>query len=482
MLVRLTPRLITLGALALASFALAGCSKDANNSSTPDDAADAGGTDAGGNGEMGVDDAGPDDKPDTDEPDAGNGQTPDAGAGADGGTPPDGGISKSECDGADDGAKCSDGICVAETCAPSRCGDGLVDPKLKEECDDENDVSGDGCNLCRFDCTKAADCDDNNSCNGPEACTDNTCVAGVAEPEATECDLDAVTKGACRAGQCASVGCGNSVVDAGEECDDGNTNNADGCTSRCAWTCASDANCGNGDACDGVETCQLADHTCKAGTPVECLANGCSGTCDPVDGMCVFPDVDADGASCDVDCADADPARFPGGFECKDGKDNDCDTATVDNSSTGCECYVDTDNDGFAADTKNAIASPGSCPSGYTRTIPGRTTSDCAPSSASAFPGQSEYFETSYCPFLLCNRRQRSFDYNCNGEAESFFTDGKLGPASCATIQNSISCGLASGWVADIPACGAAGTYRSCSWTGRACTGQDLADRVRPCN
>ena len=37
------------------------------------------------------------------------------------------------------------------------------------------------------------------------------------------------------------MSCGDGVVDAGEDCDDANTSNNDGCSSSCAW----ESNCGN---------------------------------------------------------------------------------------------------------------------------------------------------------------------------------------------------------------------------------------------
>lgn len=479
MIVRLTPRLKALGALALSSaFLVAACSSEDSNSGD-DTGVDAGDdeTDAA-VGQMDDDPPGDDDP--SPGPDGG-GDAEDGGA-PDGGGSPDGGALVNECEGKADGEECPDGICQGEACTPSRCGDGFVDARLNEDCDDENAVSGDGCNLCRFDCEEAADCDDDNWCNGVEECTKNACVAGTPEAENAACDIDALTKGVCRSGQCAAVGCGNTTVDAGEDCDDGNQNDADGCTAKCEWTCAADGECNNNDACDGVETCDLPTHTCKPGTAVVCDAKGCTGTCEPSDGSCSYPDADQDGSTCEVDCSDADPARFPGAFECKDAKDNDCNPDTADTSAPGCECYVDIDNDGFALNTNSPIASGGSCPAGYTRTLPGKGTTDCAPWTTAAFPGQTAYFETAYCPSLLCfNPAARSFDYNCDGDEESPFRDGKLGPATCASLKNARACSLAGGWVTTVPECGGTGTFRSCTWVNDACSGQDIADRVRPC-
>src|SRR4030042_4391531 len=44
--------------------------------------------------------------------------------------------------------------------------------------------------------------------------------------------------------------CGNTVVETGEECDDGNSNNTDSCLNNCT-----DAACGDGYVRGGVEQC-----------------------------------------------------------------------------------------------------------------------------------------------------------------------------------------------------------------------------------
>ena len=48
--------------------------------------------------------------------------------------------------------------------------------------------------------------------------------------------------GVCSGGLCASPGCGNDVVDSGEECDDGqNGDNDDGCRDDCTFSCHDDS-------------------------------------------------------------------------------------------------------------------------------------------------------------------------------------------------------------------------------------------------
>jgi cysteine-rich repeat protein len=55
--------------------------------------------------------------------------------------------------------------------------------------------------------------------------------------------------------------CGNRVVDANEECDDGNLDNGDGCNAACKHECKENANCDDGNPCNGAETC--SDHKCR---------------------------------------------------------------------------------------------------------------------------------------------------------------------------------------------------------------------------
>lgn len=69
---------------------------------------------------------------------------------------------------APDGApgRCYDGFCW-----PEQCGNEITDST--EECDDGNDISGDGCEPdCTYTCHNDSECSDDNPC------TDNTCIEG----------------------------------------------------------------------------------------------------------------------------------------------------------------------------------------------------------------------------------------------------------------------------------------------------------------
>lgn len=111
---------------------------------------------------------------------------------------------------------------------PEACSDGVLQPE--EACDDGNTVSGDGCNAT---CT-----------------SDETCGNGFRDPNEA-CD-DAGNSPDCNA-NCSVPVCGDGFVNpaAGEECEDGNTMNGDGC-----FACQSE--CGNG-VQDRGEQCDPGD-------------------------------------------------------------------------------------------------------------------------------------------------------------------------------------------------------------------------------
>ena len=98
------------------------------------------------------------------------------------------------------------------------CGDGVLQPQQSEQCDDGNMSSGDGCSA---------------SCVS-EFCGDGTTQLGIGE----ECDQgsnNGMTGFTCTA-SCRTALCGNGRVESPyETCDDGNTNDDDGCSSTCQY-------------------------------------------------------------------------------------------------------------------------------------------------------------------------------------------------------------------------------------------------------
>jgi cysteine-rich repeat protein len=105
------------------------------------------------------------------------------------------------------------------------CGDGIT--AGEEECDDGNDVNGDGC--------------DNN-------CTPSACGNGEIDPATETCD-DGIANSdtapdACRE-DCTAAGCGDGILTAPEQCDDANTDDGDECGNDCTLhICDSDIEVG----------------------------------------------------------------------------------------------------------------------------------------------------------------------------------------------------------------------------------------------
>jgi len=51
-------------------------------------------------------------------------------------------------------------LCIDGNCVPTSCGDGILDDRTDEQCDDGNPIDGDGCEVgCMFSCTMDEDCD-----------------------------------------------------------------------------------------------------------------------------------------------------------------------------------------------------------------------------------------------------------------------------------------------------------------------------------
>ena len=94
-----------------------------------------------------------------------------------------------------------------------RCGDGNTDTIHGEECDDGNNMDGDGCD---------------STCMLEPICGD-----GIIDP-GEECDDGNNDDGDGCQGNCMLPICGDGIIDAGEgeECDDGNNDDGDGCCSR----------------------------------------------------------------------------------------------------------------------------------------------------------------------------------------------------------------------------------------------------------
>ncbi|HVK64403.1 MAG TPA: DUF4215 domain-containing protein [Polyangium sp.] len=167
---------------------------------------------------------------------------------------------------APNGSDCGTGkVCNAGVCVDDTCGDGFASPS--EECDDGNIENGDGCDSCKWSCVSddpTRDCAGIDPCVG-SVCDDATHTCGNPIGNGQVCGMDSV----CVNGACTSIVCGDGVMDPGEECDDGNVMNGDGCEADCTLPPAASV-CGNGvresdEQCDDSNTKNLdgCDSACK---------------------------------------------------------------------------------------------------------------------------------------------------------------------------------------------------------------------------
>ncbi|MBW2456954.1 MAG: DUF4215 domain-containing protein [Deltaproteobacteria bacterium] len=178
----------------------------------------------------------------------------------------------------------------------------------------------------------------NNNVEGSEVCDDGN---------TNDCD-------GCR-GDCSAyeTGCGDTFVCGNEACDDGNNNNCDSCSDACTLI----TGCGDGEMC--------GNEACDDGNTQSC--DGCSATCVTEtgcgDGAVCGNEVCDDGNTSDCDgcrgdCSAAETGcgdTFVCGNEvCDDGNTADCDGCRADCSAaeTGCGdtfiCGTETCDDGNA--------------------------------------------------------------------------------------------------------------------------------------
>jgi cysteine-rich repeat protein len=160
--------------------------------------------------------------------------------------------------------------CVEGNCITPICGDGIKGPG--EACDD----GGTGSNSCTTRCLPV--CKAATDCTGKTAppCRATACTGGACgtKADSTQNTNSCASGGAvCKDGACTAGTCGDGLLDAGEQCEDGNMIDGDGCDSDCLFSCSSDADCDDKNPCNGVETCAAVTNgkMCKSGTP---LADG----------------------------------------------------------------------------------------------------------------------------------------------------------------------------------------------------------------
>lgn len=104
--------------------------------------------------------------------------------------------------------------------------------------------------------------------NCQQACVGGFCTTGTPADDGTVCGAAGMR--ICQGGFCEVSECGDGYPDRGgtppEYCDDGNSNDMDGCTSMCTRACGPGLpNCDDGDSC-GTESCMMipAGMFCRA--------------------------------------------------------------------------------------------------------------------------------------------------------------------------------------------------------------------------
>lgn len=388
------------------------------------------------------------------------------------------------CDATVDGTACGDApraICLGGVCQVSSCGDGFVDAEGGETCEPGEDPR---CVDCRYGCAV------NDDCATGSVCLVGTCSSGFCEfatVEGVSCALGDMVDGVCVAGRCHPPGCGDHIVQPGEDCDPADP--VDGCTD-CRFDCVR-GSCSDGDACNGIEQCvdvlspsaMVVGRRCEPGSPPSCTPRD---TCHAA--MCLtspagavrceqiltLPDADGDGYSATpgcglpVDCNDLDASIHPGAVEiCNDGVaiDEDCDPTTT--AGAPVRWCLDRDHDLFGDPTafEYSCASPGP---EYTLDCGDCYDSDTDPVAASVFPRQPLFFTTPYGP-------SASFDYDCDSvpTLESNVVE------TCSFIHLS-ACARGDGWSRSVPSCGTSGTWVDCYLAALIC-GQSTSTRVQGC-
>jgi hypothetical protein len=218
--------------------------------------------------------------------------------------------------------------CTADSCDP---GTGCVHAVLTGSCSDGSlCTSGDTC--VSGVCTGTpVGCDDTNVCNGTESCDPALgCQAGTP----LVCD-DTNT---CTDDTCSPVtGCVYTNDDT-NTCDDGNLcTTSDACT---AGACGGTATpCSDGDACNGLETCNSSTGLCEGAAPLVCDDNNActDDSCAPATGCVNDPNTDPcdDGTACTSgdQCAAGDCVGTP--IPCNDS--NACNGVETCDAVLGCQ-------------------------------------------------------------------------------------------------------------------------------------------------
>jgi len=228
------------------------------------------------------------------------------------------------------------------------CGNGVLG--AGEGCDDSNLIAGDGCDPnCMVETSR--------ECNAvsPGLLSSASCASGI-------CNAEAGVPGTCATRK----QCGNSVLEAGEGCDDGNLKNDDGCDNLCLIDTGKSCNI---DGAGAIFAASCASGVCNAGSsggagPGECAdinvcGNGMLGRGEGCDDGNLL-----DGDGCNLRClvesgwpCGAFEPGFQGGESCIS---RQCErVGERDLCVTSEDCGDGTLNDNEGCDDGNRVAQDG---------------------------------------------------------------------------------------------------------------------------
>jgi len=212
------------------------------------------------------------------------------------------------------------------------------------------------------------DAGDDGGGGGDDASVDMPAITGpcIGMADGAVCDIGGGVEQVCIDALCVPSVCGDGATDTrlGEDCDDGNTTFNDGCEpATCTFSCSVADDCLDGVSCNGVETCDAANHICEAGTApapasVCTLDSGSAGECTS-GGVCAPLGCGNGVTGGDEDCDDMNAVEG-------DGCDSDCTFS----------CAVDADCAGadLCSGTATCVIATHACSA--------RTTVDCDDESA----------------------------------------------------------------------------------------------------
>lgn len=193
------------------------------------------------------------------------------------------------------------------------------------------------------------------------------------------------------AGEVPVAQCGNEVVEPGEQCDDGGTQDGDCCSAQCQFE-AQGSPCPDENWCNGTETCNGSGQ-CQAGTAPDCDdGEVCTNDiCNSLQQVCMhLPNRNAcdDGDPCTIgdSCSEGQCSAGGGQLDCNDNNEctNDSCTQFVGCGHTANSGPCDDNN----ACTTNSSCSDGQCVGGTPITCNDNsscTTDTCDPLSGCVF-------------------------------------------------------------------------------------------------